>query len=226
VLPCWHTRQRAHFLRDKVPRIDSNRSKIAAREESRIDSRSSDGGPAPSPTKLRGTMPDFEGHGRLTVQEYQAKAVSADQLPGDDLAVPLLGLFGETGSLLSEAKKKHRDAVSYTGYESTVIEELGDVLWYLTAVARRGGLSLGELAHNRDSSFADWRTDHALPFPFAALQRSNRRPDNDAEARETTDVRPGENRSPPGQVDRCRLNLWLHQNSVRPKIARIDKSRG
>jgi NTP pyrophosphatase (non-canonical NTP hydrolase) len=115
-------------------------------------------------------MPDLEGHGRLTVQEYQAKAVSADQLRGDDLAVPLLGLFGETGSLLSEAKKKHRDAVSYTGYESTVIEELGDVLWYLTAVARRGSLSLGELAHNRDSSFADWRTDHALPFPFAALQ--------------------------------------------------------
>jgi hypothetical protein len=59
-------------------------------------------------------MPDLEGHGQLTVQEYQAKAVSADQLRGDDLAIPLLGLFGETGSLLSEAKKKHRDAVSYT----------------------------------------------------------------------------------------------------------------
>jgi NTP pyrophosphatase (non-canonical NTP hydrolase) len=115
-------------------------------------------------------MPDLEGHGQLTVQEYQAKAVSADQLRGDDLAIPLLGLFGETGSLLSEAKKKHRDAVSYTGYECTVIEELGDVLWYLTAVARRGGLSLADLAHNRDSNFADWRTDDALPFPFAALQ--------------------------------------------------------
>lgn len=66
------------------------------------------------------------------------------------LAVPLLGPFGETGSLLSEAKKKHRDAVSYTGYETTVIEELGDVLWYLTAVAHHGGLSLSELAHRVD----------------------------------------------------------------------------
>ena len=74
----------------------------------------------------------------------------ADQLGEMTLAVPLLGPFGETGSLLSEAKKKHRDAVSYTGYETTVIEELGDVLWYLTAVAHHGGLSLSELAHRVD----------------------------------------------------------------------------
>jgi hypothetical protein len=84
--------------------------------------------PSNETNKTEGTMPDLEGHGQLTVQEYQAKAVSADQLRGDDLAIPLLGLFGETGSLLSEAKKKHRDAVSYTGYESTVIEELGKSL--------------------------------------------------------------------------------------------------
>jgi NTP pyrophosphatase (non-canonical NTP hydrolase) len=114
-------------------------------------------------------MPDQEEQSRLTVQEYQEKALSADQLADATLAVPLLGLFGETGSLLSEAKKKHRDAVSYTGYESAVIEELGDVLWYLTAVARRGGLSLAELAHHYDGT--DRATaDFALPLPFAALQ--------------------------------------------------------
>jgi hypothetical protein len=59
-------------------------------------------------------MPDQEEQSRLTVQEYQEKALSADQLADATLAVPLLGLFGETGSLLNEAKKKHRDAVSYT----------------------------------------------------------------------------------------------------------------
>jgi NTP pyrophosphatase (non-canonical NTP hydrolase) len=114
-------------------------------------------------------MPDLEGPSRLTVQEYQAQALSTDQLGGAELAVPLLGLFGETGSLLSEAKKKHRDAVSYTGYESTVIEELGDVLWYLTAVAHRGGLSLGELAHHHGVGDRG-PTDYNLPLPFAALQ--------------------------------------------------------
>ena len=92
-------------------------------------------------------MPGTDKSPRLTVHEYEERALLADQLGEMTLAVPLLGPFGETGSLLSEAKKKHRDAVSYTGYETTVIEELGDVLWYLTAVAHHGGLSLSELAH-------------------------------------------------------------------------------
>ncbi|MFC6737795.1 hypothetical protein [Methylobacterium tardum] len=42
----------------------------------------------------------------------------------------MLGLFGETGSLLSETKKKQRDARSYLGYEASVVEEMGDALWY------------------------------------------------------------------------------------------------
>ena len=54
----------------------------------------------------------------------------------------MLGLFGETGSLLSEVKKKQRDRISYRGYASAVVEELGDVLWYLAAVASRTGASL------------------------------------------------------------------------------------
>jgi hypothetical protein len=68
------------------------------------------------------------------------------------------------------AKKKHRDAASYTGYETTVVEELGDVLWYLTIVGARAGLSLAEIALNRNSTFADWQTNHTDPLPFAALQ--------------------------------------------------------
>ena len=118
-------------------------------------------------------MPDQADNVPLTVQAYQEKALAADRLPAANLAFPLLGLFGETGSLLSAAKKKHRDAASYTGYEATVVEELGDVLWYLTTVAARAGLTLGEIAHNRDSSFADWQTDHTDPLPFAALQLQN-----------------------------------------------------
>jgi|HubBroStandDraft_2_1064218.scaffolds.fasta_scaffold722730_1 hypothetical protein len=43
----------------------------------------------------------------LTLKAYQASVVSTDQKKdsGVDLSFPLLGLFGETGSLLSEAKK-------------------------------------------------------------------------------------------------------------------------
>jgi NTP pyrophosphatase (non-canonical NTP hydrolase) len=82
----------------------------------------------------------------LTVQQYEELAHSTDQRPQDGLAFPLLGLFGEAGSLLSEAKKKHRDAASYAGYGASVMEEVGDVLWYLTTAAAHGGFSLTQVA--------------------------------------------------------------------------------
>lgn len=79
----------------------------------------------------------------LTVADYAARASGTDQhSDGGSLAFPLLGLFGETGSLLSEVKKKQRDRTSYRGYAGAVVEELGDVLWYLAAVASRTDVSL------------------------------------------------------------------------------------
>ena len=57
-----------------------------------------------------------------------------------------MGLVGEVGSLVSALKKKRRDTDGYFGYADAVLEELGDVLWYLSAVARRGGTTLVEAA--------------------------------------------------------------------------------
>lgn len=79
----------------------------------------------------------------LTIAEYAREAATTDQgADASSLSYPLLGLFGETGSLLSVVKKKQRDRASYLGYSAAVVEELGDVLWYLSAVARRGGIQL------------------------------------------------------------------------------------
>lgn len=87
---------------------------------------------------------DFE---LLTVSDYSRRAAATDQRSGArTLGFSMLGLFGEVGSLLSEAKKKQRDATSYLGYAEAVAEELGDVLWYLSAVARRSRLSLADIA--------------------------------------------------------------------------------
>jgi NTP pyrophosphatase (non-canonical NTP hydrolase) len=84
----------------------------------------------------------------LTLNGYQDVVVTTDQKrdAGLDLSFPLLGLFGETGSLLSEAKKKQRDAASYVGYAESVIEELGDVMWYLTIIAARSNLKIAEIS--------------------------------------------------------------------------------
>lgn len=84
----------------------------------------------------------------LSVREYQERARRTDQRAGEEpeLSFPLLGVFGETGSLLSEVKKKQRDPVSYIGYAASVLEEFGDVLWYIGAVASHAGLPLENLA--------------------------------------------------------------------------------
>lgn len=85
----------------------------------------------------------------LTLVEYTNRALQTDQrVDSGSLAFPLLGLFGETGGLLSELKKKQRDKVSFAGYAEAVVEELGDVLWYLTILCSRAGLSLLDLVQN------------------------------------------------------------------------------
>jgi NTP pyrophosphatase (non-canonical NTP hydrolase) len=105
----------------------------------------------------------------LTLNEYQRLAQQADKKPGS-FELPLLGLFGEAGSLLSVIKKKQRDQTSYLGYEPHVIEELGDVLWYFAAVAARGGISLSAVGHNLNRDFSDWEERDGEDLPFATLQ--------------------------------------------------------
>ncbi len=107
----------------------------------------------------------------LTIQDYATQALVTDQRSDSgSLSFPLLGLFGETGSLLSEVKKKQRDRASYVGYAGAVVEELGDVLWYLTAVAARGGLALNDIAANLGRDYPDWLRAADPALSFASLQ--------------------------------------------------------
>lgn len=108
----------------------------------------------------------------LTVRSYANQAALTDQhSDADSLNFPLLGLFGETGSLLSEVKKKQRDRASYLGYAAAVVEEVGDVLWYLAAVTSRVGLDLEALAWAAAGN-ADARGTADAPVTFASLQPS------------------------------------------------------
>jgi NTP pyrophosphatase (non-canonical NTP hydrolase) len=84
----------------------------------------------------------------MTLDEYQKLASETDQFPPDDfggIVVALLGLAGESGSLLTLFKKKIRDAAAYEPVQRHVQEELG-VLWYVAAIARRSGISLEQVA--------------------------------------------------------------------------------
>lgn len=108
---------------------------------------------------------------QLTVADYVIQALRTDQgTEGNSLAFPLLGLFGETGSLLSELKKKQRDKVAFVAYAANVAEELGDVLWYLTVLANRGGVSLADVATNVGRNFVNWKAADDAAIDFASLQ--------------------------------------------------------
>ncbi|HDS1563606.1 MazG nucleotide pyrophosphohydrolase domain-containing protein [Stenotrophomonas maltophilia] len=69
--------------------------------------------------------------------QYLSSAMSSNQFQGtdDELFKHKLGLIGEVGELCSGIKKAKRDAL--TDAEASVAsEEIGDILWYLFAIAK------------------------------------------------------------------------------------------
>ncbi len=89
----------------------------------------------------------------MNLNVYQHEAQKTDRVParesiqvGVDLIVPLLGLAGEAGELLSEYKKHLRDGDSHQLFKDRVAEELGDLLWYVANVAAKFDLKLEDIA--------------------------------------------------------------------------------
>lgn len=86
----------------------------------------------------------------MTLSEYQRRAQNTDKQKSRDdreaLVIPLLGLAGETGTLLSGYKKWLRDGDAHRLFQQKVVEDLGDILWYLANVAERFGVTLDEVA--------------------------------------------------------------------------------
>lgn len=89
---------------------------------------------------------DDHGEPMLTLVEYQKKAMTANRFQSkDEILPPLLGVFGEAGSLLTGAKKRLRESSCDKALQGAVVEELGDVLWYLTAMLNALGLSIADV---------------------------------------------------------------------------------
>jgi NTP pyrophosphatase (non-canonical NTP hydrolase) len=102
-------------------------------------------------------LPDgVGGPGGVYMNEYQREARLTDKMDKATLQTPVLGLFGEVGSLLSALKKKIRDESAFADYEETILEELGDALWYFTIIAARADLDLSILAQKMSRGMADW----------------------------------------------------------------------
>jgi NTP pyrophosphatase (non-canonical NTP hydrolase) len=105
----------------------------------------------------------------LSIAKFERHVTETNQLDRADRKTSVLGLVGEIGSLVSVLKKKRREAGAFFGYRQAVNEELGDVLWYMSAVAQTGGTSLLETIAMTTSRRPD------APLTFAKLDESRER---------------------------------------------------
>ena len=87
----------------------------------------------------------------MELNEYQKRALSTAIYPLDsEIIYPALGLCGEAGEVAEKIKKVIRDKGGDFSDPITINEiakELGDVLWYLSAIANDLGLDLNTVAH-------------------------------------------------------------------------------
>ena len=86
----------------------------------------------------------------MNFQDYQSKASVTALYPKrlSNLEYPTLGLAGEAGEVANIVKKIQRDFGGEITDEirSKLKDELGDVLWYISACADELGLTLEEIA--------------------------------------------------------------------------------
>ena len=87
----------------------------------------------------------------MNLNEYQEKAKKTDlhtKVEANELDYYLLGLASETGDVLGRIKYVYRDLggkVNSTEKEK-IKKELGDLLWYLSAICDRFDFSLEDVA--------------------------------------------------------------------------------
>lgn len=100
-------------------------------------------------------------------QQAAARTVQPLHRDGAELAVALLGMVGEAGAVATAYKKQLRDGASDPGFKARMREELGDVLWYVSALATHLDLNLDDVATANVAKIADrWRPTPTSEIPF------------------------------------------------------------
>lgn len=86
----------------------------------------------------------------MTVADFkkyqEAARTTRMTVSGDPLVYATLGLSGEAGELANKVKKLLRGDDNRAEILQGVKEEMGDVLWYLSAMADDLGVTLQEIA--------------------------------------------------------------------------------
>ena len=88
----------------------------------------------------------------MELNEYEQLAMKTAIFPkNESFTYTALGLAGEAGEIANKVKKFIRDGYDVEELEekkSDIADELGDVLWYVAAVAEVMGTDLNSVAKN------------------------------------------------------------------------------
>jgi NTP pyrophosphatase (non-canonical NTP hydrolase) len=83
----------------------------------------------------------------INFYEYQMKSLTTAVYPKKyNISYPALGLAEEAGEVAGKIKKMMRDNIQLEDQKEKIEAEMGDVLWYLAALAHDCGLSLQVIA--------------------------------------------------------------------------------
>ena len=97
----------------------------------------------------------------MDLNQYQAQAIDLAIYPdkGHNIVYPVLGLTGEAGEVAEHAKKMLRDekGLLTDTRRADMIKELGDVLWYVAALAHELSVSLDTVATKNIEKLNDRR---------------------------------------------------------------------
>ena len=92
--------------------------------------------------------------GKYNMSDFNAyqRSAATTAIYTDKVVYPALGLVGEAGEVANKVKKVLRDkeGVFNEGDRDDIAKELGDVLWYIAALATDMQLSLGYIASQNE----------------------------------------------------------------------------
>lgn len=97
----------------------------------------------------------------MTFDEYQVAASRTMQYPsvGFNMVYPALGLVGEAGEVAEKIKKiwRNKGRIYLDGSDEilSLRDELGDVLWYISALATEIGFPLENIAKRNIEKLED-----------------------------------------------------------------------
>lgn len=109
------------------------------------------------------TLNDYQRKSATTIQSYNSKDKK-------NFFLGYLGLAGEAGSVLTVLKKQIRDGSGFGDFNERLEEELGDVLWYIAAIASHNNLDLEVIANKNLSK----NQDRFNEIELGAIERFDR----------------------------------------------------